>query len=400
MSNSTLRRFSKPAGYDSRFRDPANKSSTEEPRSLIAARSRAARLNVSLGEMLRQDRERLRASTYPGPECLEPYEVEQYAAGRLSPERAEHIEACSGCQVLVGGVVPLDDQVSAFLEEMEETEPGSEAFRVPRREFWFDVVSVPAAAGTAVFVGYALLRFVGPTPTDSLLRAAVLSQFMGVAGRFVGASSLVCVIGLIALILAYGRKLLEASGGTLASGAALGLLLVAFGWIHVHHTAQTMRAAVTLNQVQFTGTVAASLGPGVLTESSFDLRQVRIPPSPSIIKVAAFQPEQHRLEFKSYLDGLPGSMVAEIAPNGGDVYWDVAKEKEPLGKILFGTVESSSADKFVLTDSGGQAHTLNKNERDVGLTNGSEVMVLLNSKNGLLLAVHALNPTMKQTTAQ
>ncbi|GEM_PF-4528303 len=60
--------------------------------------SEKAGREVTLQEMFEEDRRRLPESTYPGPDCLEPYEVEQYAqTGALLYDRFLHVDKCSSC---------------------------------------------------------------------------------------------------------------------------------------------------------------------------------------------------------------------------------------------------------------------------------------------------------------
>jgi hypothetical protein len=390
MSNSGPRRFSKPDGYDSRIHHLANKTGVNEPRSLLFARSRAARLNASFDEMLRMDRERLRTSTYPGPECLEPYEVEDYAVGSLSEDRVRHVETCSGCQVLVSGAVPSDTQVSAFLNDVRVTEPEPEALLAPRRVFWLDLVSVLAAAGATCSLGYAALRFVGPIASDSLIRTAALGHLAGWAGTLLATLSLGSLIAMAGFML-YRRELLVWSSGALASGVVVGLVAVFSGWAYLNHTAEALRTAVTLSQVQLTRDVAVSLGPYLLNNSSLELRNVHVTTTSSLMNVAASQPEPNRLEFRSDVKGVPGSVIADIGPDGGRLYWDVAKEKERVGTILFGTVESSTGDQFVLGTADGKTHTLKRRGGAPRLADGSDVLVLVDPKDDqAVVSMHSL----------
>jgi hypothetical protein len=48
------------------------------------------------------------AQAYPGPHCLDPYDVERYArdGGLLSVAGRHHLEACAGCAALVDALAP------------------------------------------------------------------------------------------------------------------------------------------------------------------------------------------------------------------------------------------------------------------------------------------------------
>jgi hypothetical protein len=109
------------------------------------------------------------------------------------------------------------------------------------------------------------------------------------------------------------------------------------------------------------------------------------------MNVAASQPEPNRLEFRSDVKGVPGSVIADIGPDGGRLYWDVAKEKERVGTILFGTVESSTGDQFVLGTADGKTHTLKRRGGAPRLADGSDVLVLVDPKDDqAVVSMHSL----------
>lgn len=74
----------------------------DEPRFLRSARRRAEASRRSVEEVLEEDLQRLAESDYPRPECLQPHEVELFAAGELSEERRQHLASCNECSDLVG----------------------------------------------------------------------------------------------------------------------------------------------------------------------------------------------------------------------------------------------------------------------------------------------------------
>jgi hypothetical protein len=110
------------------------------------------------------------------------------------------------------------------------------------------------------------------------------------------------------------------------------------------------------------------------------------------MKVAASQPEPNRLVFRSDVKGVPGSVIADIGPDGGRLYWDVAKQSEPVGTILFGTVESSTSDQFVLSAPDGKIHTFKQQAGGPRLANGSDVFVLVDPKDQAVVSLHTLSP--------
>jgi hypothetical protein len=74
---------------------------TTVPRFVSSAEREAKRRGVSVGELLRQQTERLRASDYPGPDCLDPDDVEQAVLKGLTPVQQNHLGNCQYCATLV-----------------------------------------------------------------------------------------------------------------------------------------------------------------------------------------------------------------------------------------------------------------------------------------------------------
>lgn len=387
-------RFSKPRGFDARIRGSgaapagARAAPEVEPRSLIAARSRAALLNVSLDDLLLEDRKQLRASTYPGLECFEPYELEDNARG-LSAVRRQHAERCLGCRSLLNGLVPTESQVEAFLDDVRVAEPEVEAHPV-RRGFWFDVVAALTAAVAVSGAGYVVLRFVGPIAADPTLRSVVLSQVPGILHPLPVVTMWVVSVALLATLVGiYKREFLDSSGGALAAGVAIGTVAVLVGWQNATSMAATVRASLALRQVQLTDAVAASVAPFSQTSSGFDVKKTHVQSTLSFIKLTTWQKGSDGLVFTSNVEGLPGAMVADMKPNGGQVYWDFDSKQQPLGQILFGTVQSSNSDQFVLVDFDQHAHTFKK-PAGSSVTTDAEMMVLFNAADQTLLSVQPI----------
>jgi hypothetical protein len=100
----------------------------EKPRFIKAAEKKAAQLGVSVEEVLAQDLEMLRKVRYPGPDCLQAHEVEEYVrTGNLPDDIKLHVQECRLCEVLLAGSIPEKDRIEEFaaqipslLREIEE----------------------------------------------------------------------------------------------------------------------------------------------------------------------------------------------------------------------------------------------------------------------------------------
>ncbi len=122
------------------------------PAFLREAEERARRERISVKEALAADRQRLRASVYPGPDCLDPGEVEQLANVAAAKPiwvegRLNHVEGCDDCATLllacqpgtasvertIAAVrdrtahVPLEESTRAARDEVRKQEPVWEA---------------------------------------------------------------------------------------------------------------------------------------------------------------------------------------------------------------------------------------------------------------------------------
>ena len=115
---------------------------TEEERDEVPLFERAARdagseRGLTPEAVLEADRRRLLAVTYPGPECLEPHEIERIlkrGLGTLDQARRVHMQTCQPCAAALGALVgaaspsrapasdmaAVQDQLSWLSERMTE----------------------------------------------------------------------------------------------------------------------------------------------------------------------------------------------------------------------------------------------------------------------------------------
>src|ERR1700726_4741934 len=77
---------------------------TKKPQFLSAAEEHATfELTGTPASILRQDLDRLATSEYPGPECIMPYEIEEFQESGLhglTADRINHIQDCFCCTIL------------------------------------------------------------------------------------------------------------------------------------------------------------------------------------------------------------------------------------------------------------------------------------------------------------
>jgi hypothetical protein len=90
-----------------------------KPRFLLAIERRARELGISPERVWEQDLRSLRESSYPGPECLTPDDVEQFrATGGMPVERETHLAQCDACRAMLDVTNPDPARVEEVLEEV------------------------------------------------------------------------------------------------------------------------------------------------------------------------------------------------------------------------------------------------------------------------------------------
>lgn len=62
---------------------------------------------ISMRDLYEIDRDSLRNSKYPGPDCWEPWEIEPHLRGKkFPPERVSHLNSCIACHCLLRSMAP------------------------------------------------------------------------------------------------------------------------------------------------------------------------------------------------------------------------------------------------------------------------------------------------------
>jgi hypothetical protein len=85
-----------------------------------SAEARAARLGMTIDQLLVDDRHALRTSGYPTNDCFRPHEIEQFARGDLSEERILHGETCEACAALLVAAQSWERPLDVFLDEVRD----------------------------------------------------------------------------------------------------------------------------------------------------------------------------------------------------------------------------------------------------------------------------------------
>ncbi len=102
--------------------EEARKTDRKRPRFIEAAEEEAQRLGISVSEVLDSEPEQAPDTSYPRPDCLEPFEVEQFVAESELPEDwTNHLKECRTCLVLLRTAKPdgkIPEAIQKLLDEM------------------------------------------------------------------------------------------------------------------------------------------------------------------------------------------------------------------------------------------------------------------------------------------
>jgi hypothetical protein len=201
------------------------------PRFEAIVEQRAARLGKSVEQLLADDRAALRQADYPGPDCLNPQEVEQFFAMDLPLDRVPHVGQCPLCAALLDVARPTEDGVQRFLDDyrrlMQPPKPAdAETAENPVRRPLIDLLCVVAPTMVAVLAVMAGIRLVGDTIMRNLLATAAVPA---VAQVFVAASLMALLTVAAAKWPEIGRRAAFQRFGGAAAGGVFAVLLVSGG---------------------------------------------------------------------------------------------------------------------------------------------------------------------------
>lgn len=97
----------------------AESTRSTRPLFLEAAQDLAREFGTSVEAVLTEYRQSVRRSVYPGPNCLEPHEIEQFIdSGTLPPERQSHAENCPSCAAVLEAARPTPELWERVAEEI------------------------------------------------------------------------------------------------------------------------------------------------------------------------------------------------------------------------------------------------------------------------------------------
>ena len=334
----------------------------------LAAGARARRLGLnSVEDLFGQDRYLIAGSDYPGPECLELFEVEQLSAGNLSDARLEHAKSCAGCATLIQGLIPDDARQAELAAEVQRlgVELKSRPAKSERRPAW-----VPASPPVLVPSSWRNVR----VPVGIPIAAAVIGSALATATAFA--------------VVMVGYALWPYSG-TLDQPPPI---------VEVTAPSSAVESARTLLQENMMRTTAASLMQW--QDKGFYLRVDQ--PTVTVSGSAA----SGNVRYEAATAGVNDTLVAELTGDKAELYWLGSQPRTPstlfAGKVAgvktgVVTIENAEGQRDFTVS--GQHRTLSLGEPVVVLTGtdqrrATDVLPMSNGWEGLsMMRAEAARPS-------
>ena len=294
-------------------------------------RRRAARLGKTVEEVLEEDRVALRQSSYPGPECLNPYEVEQFFVADLREDRVAHVETCPMCAALIDAAQPTENALAQFIDKyrvaraakpIDElgTENPKSAVRRPLSDLLW--VEGPVIGAWGLILGIGILSVQDATLHNVLSMIALPSLAI-----VCGAALLFAVLtGAATKWLRFARGASFQRFGGAALGGMFAALVIFYGaktFIDVNSIYSSLERGqnallTALVQQHRVGRVTASLADGNAA------LEVTASPDGNVLSASSTQ--------------FPGKLTAQKEKSSIEVYWDRGRRRS-LATIHEGTLE-------------------------------------------------------------
>lgn len=326
---------------------------------------RATRAGKSIEETIAEDRARLRNSKYPGPDCLEPYEVERYFIGALSPERREHAEACVGCSTLLHAATPSESGAEVIIEEVQQlskllaSERADQPVpvrksRLPRwrrrgfvTDFLFPILPVLASVSAVILLFQTGAIF--PEPPEIGLGFITNRPAVTV-------TVLAGIIVTFAFIFWGARSwsfALRTSGGGLVAGCLLAIVVGSLLTVLLDQRASQTELGLNLVSDRLARVAAASLD---IHDSTGKFPLVK-DSTGTLVLTTVFAGED-QAEYRAHTESLGGAVIANIGANGGAVYWKQGGKSQRLARLVRGTIDAVSSDSIVVRSVKGMVETI------------------------------------------
>lgn len=365
MASQKIKDVPKPPDFDQLIKD-LNSEQRNEVLDLVpdwfgSFKERASRLGKTVKELLEAERKALRESDYPGPECLEPYELELYVKGVLHQDRISHKNECVPCAALLKTAAPTDARLNSLIAEIRNEAEKSLRINVTtddtRKRIFVDALATALPVGVGVWAAVFFYWYRLPSnASDQIVNSAA---WVIIQSALLGLIVLLGVIAVLRLLvqrsnLLTSYRLLASSGGALAVSVTLGFFLF-YGTYRslISHT-RTSELEMTLLQFQLTQTIATSV-------NNYDQDSALVNFASGPVDVRRTSNTPNKITYEATARDVPGKLVAQVRDDMGELYWQPSKKKpenEEVAKLLLGTVKSFDSNNIAVVDKSGVSHNL------------------------------------------
>ncbi len=229
------------------------------------------------------------------------------------------------------------------------------ALQLVSRTVRFGVDALATTAPVAVIVGAALaiFRFILTRRTDPDIAAVITPGWVSLTLVLAVPVAAVGVALLAARLTPARRWIWENSGGAVIGAMLLSGVLVWQGWKLVDEN--TRRATVTfaLAEERLSALVADSLGRWRVT-GEFPIQQTTV----GAVSVRTIAHSGRNAVYGMSTNAIPGTLIAEIRPDRGALYWKHANKEELRARLLVGNVASTQTGQIELIEPSGVSHVL------------------------------------------
>jgi hypothetical protein len=235
----------------------------------------------------------------------------------------------------------------------------------------------------AVFVVFLLYRFAPPLAGASeVVRSLLTVTLQPVVAALVAAVVLAAAAAWLATRVPAGSRLFD-KRVALAAGAVLTLVVGVLTWRDLGQRAREMQVGLTLVNARLVEVVATSLEVH-RTTGGFP----RVESSQPLALTTSVHTAD-RAVYRASIEGLPGTVVADVRPDGGAIYWQRAhgREQLDLGGLVVGTIDAVTQDGFVLRDSRGTSVTI-KARPDPARRPEDRVIAVVDPRTNTAITVH------------
>lgn len=382
--------FPSRAGQEKRYKN-AKKRLTErgddlaemEFHGLELAKKRAQKSGQSIKDVVIDDINRLRRSSYPGPECFEAHELDEWSQGHLDPGRLIHADSCANCASMINAIETRIESVDEICKDIR-------LLVHPRRKAIFNLASFNLDAVAVA--------------TPLLLSSALAMWLFGFVQPITGA--VIVVFGLMVLVvmrfgprivdrlqLEHGGALITESGGALITscfGALLLLVLFRMVFVPFSHNQETVRSVA--EQMLFQS-AAEAMEHKLSTGRYLDVNERH-----GSIVVSSVNRTENTVTYQASTDHLSGIIQIDLKGTQGvakhriqraSFFRPQASDPRPYASLIMASVKNIETDGAILQDPQGTVYrcgSLHNNLREKDL-----VMAVLDPKDGQVMNCYAVN---------